>query len=554
MNGEIYLEELVATLKEAGDRTVLEHDGVRRRRRTCSPRSTATPARSTASGSAAATWSPSTRRTAPRRWPSVTPRTSSGRPRCTCRRRRTAQQRAAHRGFRAGWSSCSPRPPTCSRRRHRARRRGRARCPASGCGSTGALPPSPAAPLPSRARPDDLAVVISSGGTTGVPKGSMRTFAGYTIAVAAPADRHGGSWPTASWPTSPRSSSTRPCSAAARSSCRTSSSPPPRSPRSNRTGSPTCSWSSRSCSQLMDHPDVATRDLTSLRTLHIGASAPAALRRRARGPARPGGRAHLRRQRDGDRQRAVARRARPARSGSPARAESVPGVEVRFRRGRRRARPGRGRLIEVRSPRWPGLPPPARRGGRGLRRRLVPHRRRRAPRPRRLPAHPRPRRRLATAPPRRRPVVTPTACRTPCAACPASATRSSFPTAHRTWVGRGRHHATPVAPTVRTAAALAHRRGRRPTCCSWCPSRRGPADRAGQAGPHRHPPCSASSRRREASGWRAGRPRRRARTARAGRSRPVDVPAVGVDAQIAVGRGPDSSRSASTTPIQGAVQ
>ena len=28
MNGEIYLEALVATLKEAGDRTVLEHDGV----------------------------------------------------------------------------------------------------------------------------------------------------------------------------------------------------------------------------------------------------------------------------------------------------------------------------------------------------------------------------------------------------------------------------------------------------------------------------------------------------------------------------------------------
>ena len=28
VNGEIYLEELVATLKEAGDRTVLEHDGV----------------------------------------------------------------------------------------------------------------------------------------------------------------------------------------------------------------------------------------------------------------------------------------------------------------------------------------------------------------------------------------------------------------------------------------------------------------------------------------------------------------------------------------------
>src|SRR4051812_9878684 len=41
-------------------------------------------------------------------------------------------------------------------------------------------------PLPSRARPDDLAVVVSSGGTTGVPKGSRRTFATYTAAVACP--------------------------------------------------------------------------------------------------------------------------------------------------------------------------------------------------------------------------------------------------------------------------------------------------------------------------------------------------------------------------------
>jgi fatty-acyl-CoA synthase len=44
----------------------------------------------------------------------------------------------------------------------------------------------PDTPLPSRAHPDDLAVVISSGGTTGVPKGSMRTFASYTAAVACP--------------------------------------------------------------------------------------------------------------------------------------------------------------------------------------------------------------------------------------------------------------------------------------------------------------------------------------------------------------------------------
>ena len=44
----------------------------------------------------------------------------------------------------------------------------------------------PAGPLPPRARPGDLAVVISSGGTTGVPKGSRRDFTAYTTNVTVP--------------------------------------------------------------------------------------------------------------------------------------------------------------------------------------------------------------------------------------------------------------------------------------------------------------------------------------------------------------------------------
>ena len=44
----------------------------------------------------------------------------------------------------------------------------------------------PAQPLAPRARPSDLAVVISSGGTTGVPKGSRRDFATYSTNVAVP--------------------------------------------------------------------------------------------------------------------------------------------------------------------------------------------------------------------------------------------------------------------------------------------------------------------------------------------------------------------------------
>jgi fatty-acyl-CoA synthase len=45
------------------------------------------------------------------------------------------------------------------------------------------------APMMSHARPGDLAVVISSGGTTGVPKGSVRDFTSYTTTVAVPSPR-----------------------------------------------------------------------------------------------------------------------------------------------------------------------------------------------------------------------------------------------------------------------------------------------------------------------------------------------------------------------------
>jgi fatty-acyl-CoA synthase len=44
-----------------------------------------------------------------------------------------------------------------------------------------------AEPLAARARPGDLAVVVSSGGTTGVPKGSRRDFATYGVNVSLPA-------------------------------------------------------------------------------------------------------------------------------------------------------------------------------------------------------------------------------------------------------------------------------------------------------------------------------------------------------------------------------
>jgi len=56
------------------------------------------------------------------------------------------------------------------------------------------------APMASVGRPDDLATIISSGGTTGVPKGSWRSFASYTAMVnfPSPAGRRqliNGRWP-----------------------------------------------------------------------------------------------------------------------------------------------------------------------------------------------------------------------------------------------------------------------------------------------------------------------------------------------------------------------
>jgi fatty-acyl-CoA synthase len=137
--------------------------------------------------------------------------------------------------------------------------------------------------LPCPAMPDDLAVVVSSGGTTGMPKGSWRTFRAYSAMVNVP-------------------------------------SPPGRRQLVNGhlaylsqvlvdvtllgggcvvlrdafdAADTLATIESEQITDLflvepqlfdvMDHPDVSRRDLSSLRTLsHVGASAPSTLRRRAR--------------------------------------------------------------------------------------------------------------------------------------------------------------------------------------------------------------------------------------------------------------------------------
>jgi len=138
------------------------------------------------------------------------------------------------------------------------------------------------APMASRARPGDLPVVISSGGTTGVPKGSVRDFAAYTVMVAAPSPR------------------TRRQLANGKLACLTPG-PGRHHPARRRHGRPASFQPADTLAaieservthlflvepqlfEVMDHPDVTRRDLSSLSVLtHIGAAAAPVLRMRAR--------------------------------------------------------------------------------------------------------------------------------------------------------------------------------------------------------------------------------------------------------------------------------
>jgi fatty-acyl-CoA synthase len=139
------------------------------------------------------------------------------------------------------------------------------------------------AALTSRARPNDFAVVVSSGGTTGVPKGSTRDFAAYSRMVAAPSPRTRRQLANGklAYLTQVLVDTTllgggtvilqdefRPAATLA-------------AVENERVTH--LFLVEPQLFELMDHPDVTRRDLSSLSALtHIGASAPAVLRMRAR--------------------------------------------------------------------------------------------------------------------------------------------------------------------------------------------------------------------------------------------------------------------------------
>ena len=137
-------------------------------------------------------------------------------------------------------------------------------------------------PLRSQLRPDDLAVVVSSGGTTGVPKCSRRSFATYSSMVGAAKDENR------------RQLINGPLAYLSQVLVDTTligGGTVVLKRRYDPAETLATIESERITDMLlvdpqlfetMDHPDVRRRDLSSLRSIaHIGGSAPAVLRQRA---------------------------------------------------------------------------------------------------------------------------------------------------------------------------------------------------------------------------------------------------------------------------------
>jgi fatty-acyl-CoA synthase len=212
----------------------------------------------------------------------------------------------------------------------------------------------PGDPVPSRARPEDLAVVVSSGGTTGVPKGSWRTFDTYTamVAVPSPPDRRQLANGKLAYLTQALVDTTLlggGCVVLA-----DGVDPAGTLADIERERITDLFLVEPQLFTLMDHPDVARRDLSSLRSLlHIGALAPPVLRSRARqrlGPVV----AHT----YGASEMGLVSALSPAEN-TPARFTCAgrirPGVDVRLRRpDGSLAGPGLPGTIEVRSPAMAG--------------------------------------------------------------------------------------------------------------------------------------------------------------------------------------------------------
>jgi fatty-acyl-CoA synthase len=133
------------------------------------------------------------------------------------------------------------------------------------------------------AHPNDLAIVVSSGGSTGAPKGSCRNFAAYTRMVDAPhsADRRQLVNGRLAYLSQVLVDMT--LMSGGRVVLRDHFDPADTLAQIEQHRITDLFLVEPQLFELMDHPDVEFRDLSSVRTIvHVGASAPPRLRQRAR--------------------------------------------------------------------------------------------------------------------------------------------------------------------------------------------------------------------------------------------------------------------------------
>jgi fatty-acyl-CoA synthase len=211
-----------------------------------------------------------------------------------------------------------------------------------------AQPPDPFA---SRSNLADLGTVLSSGGTTGIPKSSIRDVAAWAAAVATPDRPERRQLVSGAEAYLSQVLVAQTLIGGGVVVLRDDSEPAALLAQIEAERITDLFLVEPQLVALMDHPDVGRRDLSSLQTLtHIGASAPPALRRRARERLGP-----VVQHTYGASEMGIVSALRPTEydPDDPERATSagriLPDVEVRFRRDDGGLDPAAGR-IEVRSP------------------------------------------------------------------------------------------------------------------------------------------------------------------------------------------------------------
>ncbi|WP_250530004.1 AMP-binding protein [Caballeronia sp. ATUFL_F1_KS4A] len=137
-------------------------------------------------------------------------------------------------------------------------------------------------PVESRARPDDLAVVVSSGGSTGVPKASRRSFAAYSTMVSAPSPEDRRQLVNGALAYLSQVLVDNTLMGGGIVVLKPGYDPAETLATIEAERITDVLLVEPQLFETMDHPDVHRRNLSSLRSVaHIGGSAPAILRRRA---------------------------------------------------------------------------------------------------------------------------------------------------------------------------------------------------------------------------------------------------------------------------------